>query len=577
MRQKRSFLRPSILTILVILFTGCASHNDESDADVTWVDLIGQLTSPDMVARLDTLDSKLISSADPTRGNKDYNHFVRMERVDGQDWIVIADIKGSGYVSRYWCTGTNNREHPIRFYFNNEKKPRLITHYKEFFGGKAPYLAPLANREQGCWYSYIPISFSERLVIMILAKDTISGQTVRDYHHLNYSVYTNGTTVQTFPKEIKPEHTAALEKARIFWSKRLKGPGDPPTESTLTTTNETVIPGGAIQLDQLNGPASISRLEIEPDFDAVETPAEKEKLLRDLQVRITWNGSAKPSVDVPIGDLFGSYLRRTRFSTMYVGMTTNTFFTSFPMPFEKSADISIHNNSKHSVPISIKAYSSKIDSWDDNLGYFHAAWSKSGAEQKGKPHIMLQTKGSGKYVGCFLSVTSRDKSWWALESNDYIYTDSDSAPSWQGTGLEDYFNGGWYYKNAKVQPLSGLLFHVPFKTVQYRLHMTDPVHFSDRIYFEFERGPNHVSRAIMESIVYYYMDKPSSSIPRIPEGLPVYEARTELEQHTLMRELNNQDYVGDLIGAKDHIDEYLERYPDYEHKEMLLLRRLAYR
>lgn len=574
--------RPSLLLtgcvplFALIINLGCSvSQDNEASADIKWVDLINQLTEPERAARLDTFDSKLISSSDPTRGNKDHNHFERIEKRDGRDWIVIADIKGPGYVSRYWCTGANNEEHPMRFYFNNERKPRLETNYREFFGGIDPYLPPLANREQGCWYSYLPIPFSERLVIMIEERDNTNGQQVKDYHQINYSLIEDGRSIETFPKKISQEQMAVAEKARSFWlnmptSTEIAG-------STVIQKSEKLAPSSIIYMDTLTGPAIITGLEIEPDFATLQSPTEREKLLRDLVLQITWNGEEKPSVNVPVGDFFGSFLRRTRFETLYVGMKDSTFFSKFPMPFEKSADISVRNDGKSKIPITIRATVRQDANWDNNLGYFHSAWNKSGPEQKGKPHIMLKTEGQGKYVGCFLSIMSRDQSWWALESNDYIYTDDDVSPSWMGTGLEDYFNGGWYYQNPMVRPLSGLLFHTPFKTVQYRLHMTDPVHFNKRIYFEFERGPNQVSNADMASVVYYYLCKPAAA-PSIARNSDTrYDARTEFEEHTLMRELNNQDMIGDLQGAYDHIDEYLERFPNCPDAEMLRLRQLAYR
>ena len=86
--------------------------------------------------------------------------------------------------------------------------------------------------------------------------------------------------------------------------------------------------------------------------------------------------------------------------------------------------------------------------------------------------------------------------------------DGAAVPQWKGTGLEDYFNCGWYYRNPLARPLHGLLFKAPFRTVQYRLHLNDAVLFDRSIDVRFERGPDNASNGWLESVGYYYMRTP---------------------------------------------------------------------
>lgn len=76
-------------------------------------------------------------------------------------------------------------------------------------------------------------------------------------------------------------------------------------------------------------------------------------------------------------------------------------------------------------------------------------------------------------------------------------------------GLEDYFNGGWYYGNVLTRPFHGVLFIAPFRTVQYRVHQTDPVDFQSAVSVYSERGPDHASHGWMESVSFYYLDAPA--------------------------------------------------------------------
>ena len=94
--------------------------------------------------------------------------------------------------------------------------------------------------------------------------------------------------------------------------------------------------------------------------------------------------------------------------------------------------------------------------------YFHSRWSRNnpcngwGPDlQTNSPevnivdldgrdnYVVLDTTGSGHYVGCNLSVYHRQGSWWG-EGNDMIFIDDDTwPPSLHGTGTEDYFNHAW--------------------------------------------------------------------------------------------------------------------------------------
>ena len=194
----------------------------------------------------------------------------------------------------------------------------------------------------------------------------------------------------------------------------------------------------------------------------------------------------------------------------------------------------------------------------------------------GRPHRILQTLGRGHYVGCILTATSLDKSWWLLEGDETIRTDGESAPCWHGTGLEDYFNGGWYYGGAIVRPFHGLLFKAPFRTIQYRIHQVDPVTFSKAVAVDLERGPDHASHGWLESTAFYYLDRPTAanSEPgtpawRMPPGDPLAAA-------TLMLELSDLEWLEDYAGARAAVEAYLERYPDFPYREVLNLRLLGY-
>lgn len=562
------------LILLTIIFTisGCGRIS-QPKPDIAWQDLVLQLNDIERMARLDTPDSQLISTSDPTRQNIDRNRCIRKE-PDG--WMVIADLKGPGYVSRFWYTGSNSDQHKIRFYFDNEKKPRFETTLVEFFGGRAPFLPPLAQHEQACYYSYLPISYNKRLIIMIGDTDLANGLPLMDYHHVNYSSLPTNISVQTLPTKFTSDDLEAVEKVRTAWlcSDSIK---QNEADETEVSSVITLQPSCRHHMKSITGPGIITELQIAPDFASIDSPSIRENTLRNVVLEVFWNNKNEPSINVPLGDFFGSLERRTRFSSLCVGMKDATFFSRLPMPFMTSATVGFRNDGPVPVTLSVKTSIKKLAEWNDQLGYLHAAWQKSGPSDLGRPHTILKTAGRGKFVGCQLGITGEKNGWWILESNEYMYRDNEQIPSWQGTGLEDYFNGGWYYVNPLVRPLSGLTFMAPYTTVQYRFHINDAPQFQKSMYIELERGPNNGTPGWIESTAYYYLSEPVTACSNLMTTKERLSPKRPLMEFTLMRELINQERLGDFQGANDHIDEFLDQMPNYPQKEMLRLRQLSYR
>ena len=545
---------------------GCGVSNPPPAAR-TWHDLLDELVEFDKWARLDQPGSKMIASSDPSGGNADYNNYVR-EGPDG--WEVFADLEGPGYISRFWFTGGEDGQR-FRFVFDDEKTPRIDTTAGAFCGGEDPFLPPLAMKEPFCWFSLVPLPYQKRVVV--LSKKRVpkpgGGGWPRHFYQINYTKLAKSQSVESFPRVLSDRDLAKLAEIRRIWVQRAAGPGVPSH-------------GGGMQIDAgqygdvltLTGPSMLRELSLSLTFHPDTNPAIREQALRGVRLQIWWNDNPAPSVDVPIGDFFGSVWRTTRFSSLWFGADQRGFISRFPMPFSSRARIGVLNEANVGVGVECGVREAPLppsESW----GYFHAVWNRTVPGQVGSPHPVLSTSGRGKFVGCLLAVTGLDQSWWILESDETMTIDGAKEPQWKGTGLEDYFNGGWYYQNAHTQPLHGLLFKAPFRTVQYRFHFMDPVQFGKSFRMEFERGPGQRSKGWMESVGYYYLEEPVAvaavstedrSMPEDPQA-----------GRTLMQELHNLERLGDGRAAMDAIDTYLQRNPVVPFADVLHLRKWAYR
>jgi hypothetical protein len=558
------------IPLFCLSLIGCAGSGS-NPSGVSWLDLLGNLTNSEIIARLDSPTASIITSFDPTGGNDDYNHFVRKGPAG---WVVLADLKGPGYVSRFWTTGADDGKHRVRFFFDGEREPRLDLSLDELTGGREPFQPPLAAYENYCWYSFIPMPYAKRLVIMMQEGGQREGGWPRLFYQVNYCNLPKGKPVKTFTGEVTPADASKLAVVADYWKKG--GLAEVPAGSKQLSESLSLAPGARQALQDLAGPAIVRELTVTPDFSKLPTAVDRERILRDVVLHITWNGASLPSVAAPLGDFFGSFWRRTRCQSMYFGMTGNTFVCRFPMPFQSSARISFENQGQQSVDLALHVSCQALPSWDENWGYFHSSWSRSTPSDVGKPHAILRTTGKGRYVGCILSVVSMDRSWWILEGDEMMYRDGKTSPDWHGTGLEDYFNGAWYYRNVLIRPLYGLTVKTFFRISQYRLHLLDPVAYDSSFNMVFERGPNHASHGFMESVAYYYQDKPGAAMNTLGAAADRETPRDPLAEATIMTDLANYERIGDYQGAREYIDEFLETHREFPFRSVLRLRQIAY-
>ena len=513
----------------------------------TVASLAERLADPLWLARLDQPDTTMHTSHDRTGGNDDYGTFLRDSATPG--WKVLVDLKGPGFVSRVWFTGAKDGfQHRFRFYFDGEATPRLEGDIKDLFGGrKAPFLAPLAEYNNYCWYSFVPLPYAKSL--RIECETGPAG--AKPYYQVSESALPRGTSVETFAWPLPERDVAALEKARAVWTAMKLPEAGELREAALADWKEGVV---------FAGPGVIRRLEFEPDWGKIPEES-RDAALRDWMVSIRFDGGTNESVRVPLGDLCGVPWRRVRAHSLYFGMEGATLFCAFPMPFAKSAEIRLEAGRVAAVPVKVRArVEPRAESPIGALGYFHAGWWRTTPADVGRPHPILRMKGKGKYVGCLLSVCTLDGSYWALEGDESIRKDGEKTPGWLGTGLEDYFNGGWYYQNVMAGPTHGLFVKEPFRTVQYRVHAMDPSRFAESLDMAFERGPDHASRAYFESVAWAYLDRPQAAdtVRLRPEnrGMP---QDPRLDFGGIMTALWNHERFGDWRGERDELAARLRR------------------
>lgn len=173
-------------------------------------------------------------------------------------------------------------------------------------------------------------------------------------------------------------------------------------------------------------------------------------MLRGLRLRMYWDGSPEPAVDVPFGDFFcNAFGHDIPFeSALFASPEGHSFNCYIGMPYRSAARIVLTNESRTALgSVFFDVDFLRLDKPDTEALYFHASWRRQRDTVPGKDvELLPKVAGSGRFLGVSIGVGVNPvygRSWWG-EGEVKMYIDGDSAhPSINGTGSEDYIGTGW--------------------------------------------------------------------------------------------------------------------------------------
>ncbi len=278
---------------------------------------------------------------------------------------------------------------------------------------------------------------------------------------------------------------------------------------------------------------------------------------RECLIRITFEEAKSPGILVPLGDFFclGHGIVNS-FQSLYFTASTrnnNRFNTGcalncyLPMFFRKRAVVELVNESEEEHRQYFYVDYEELDEVPEAAGYLHAEFRRTnpfggwGHEirvnspeadivNKERPawennYLILETKGRGHFIGCNLSVSNFQGTWWG-EGDDMIWVDGYKwPPDLHGTGSEDFLNQAWgMQENAFLRNGSSIheLKNNGYQT-SYIFYPENPVRFQKEIRVSIEHGHgNHLANE-MSSVAYWYAEKPAAAVrpPAVARRLPV--------------------------------------------------------
>ncbi len=366
--------------------------------------------------------------------NGDGHGYIRREG----DSIVFAEMEGPGCIWRIWSA--RPMEGHVKIYLDGAAEPAVDLPFSGYFNRKSPpfvYPSLVHEASQGM-NSYLPIPYQRSCKI-------VGGGRWGAFYHITYSTFPEGTKVPTFSTALSAADASALERVDAFLSQRLGTDPAGPREGEVTNAKTVELrPGGTAAVAELEGARAITALKVKlkTAFSREETAA----VLREILLRITWDGEKGPGVWAPLGDFFGTTPGINRYKSLPLGMTEDGFYSYWYMPFAKSALVELANEGDSTCSFDVSVTHAAVSRPIAELGRFHAKWHRDALlpvePERAIDWTMLKTSGRGRFCGVMLHVWNPRGGWWG-EGDEKFFVDGEKFPSTYGTGSEDYFGYAW--------------------------------------------------------------------------------------------------------------------------------------
>lgn len=220
------------------------------------------------------------------------------------------------------------------------------------------------------------------------------------------------------------------------------------------------------------------------------TTRQAPEVLRGVLVRAYWDGQAHPSIECPLGDLFGfahGYSPAYESEAHSVG-ARNALNLWLPMPFATRARLTLTNDLGYQIPLFYQIDYTLDDEIEAGTGRLHVAFRRENPTTPRRDFELVARGGGtpGRFIGAVIGVRPLDRRWWG-EGEAKIFLDGDAEfATIVGTGAEDYagisfciqqtpfrFHGvNWREREDDVD--TG-------RVSMYRWHVPDPIYWRSAI------------------------------------------------------------------------------------------------
>jgi D-arabinan exo alpha-(1,3)/(1,5)-arabinofuranosidase (non-reducing end) len=277
-----------------------------------------------------------------------------------------------------------------------------------------------------------------------------------------------------------------------------------------------IKPGETVTLCDISGRGTIRHIWL--------TTEQQPTIQRSAVIRAWWEEQDHPSIECPIGDLFGfAHGKITPYASAVhsVGPTGGRNIW-LPMPFIRHARITFSNEGEKPIPLFYQIGYTLGDDHTADVGRLHVIFRRENPTTEKKDFELLPRRANpGRYIGAVIGIHNLHPDQWWGEGEIKVYKDGDAEyPSIVGTGSEDYVGLAWGLQHATFPYNGANLVGKEFNSM-YRWHLADPIawHREARITIQQIAYKNGLveTHDDWSTATFWYEPTPSAPLPALPD------------------------------------------------------------
>jgi hypothetical protein len=277
-----------------------------------------------------------------------------------------------------------------------------------------------------------------------------------------------------------------------------------------------IKPGETVQLGDIKGPGTIRHIWM--------TTSGEPQVQRACVIRAYWENQAHPSIECPIGDLFGFAHGKIMAyqSAVHSCGPTGGRNLWLPMPFAKNARLTFSNDGDKPVTLFYQLTYTLGDQHPRGVGRLHILFRRENPTTVKSDFELLPHRGQkGRFVGSVIGIRNLHPDQWWGEGEIKVYRDGDRDwPTIVGTGSEDYVGLAWGIQQAPFL-FNGCSLNDKQFVSMYRWHLPDPITWQReaRITIQqiaYKDGLRETSDD-WSCATFWYEPVPSASLPPMPD------------------------------------------------------------
>lgn len=444
---------------------------------------------------------------------------------------LVREITGPGVLTRFWMphlAAAGNTQ--ILLTIDGQPTPILNAASGSLLGGThgsgPQFRGPFVQTLIGGQVSYEPIPFQNSIRI-----ENVPGSSA-NFYQWNYHRLPAGTTVASYNGSLNAGQTSARNAAaNVLNTPAGTNPAGADATALRTPAVPLVVPaGGSVPLASLVGSGVVREINLNMGASTSDSQ------LNGLELRVRYDGSPDYAISAPVSHFFGVGNGRSAYKSLPLGVKDDgSYYSYWPMPYRNGVSIELHNTTGVPITTGASSVEFKPGAVPADATYFHAHDFEQTTVAGQAEYEILNITGSGHYVGNMLY--KRNSGSFTLEGDETIIVDGDVANAIRGTGLEDAYNGGYYYNRLdppwridetgtpNTAALHGLLLFDNFTNVdQYRWHIPDYIPFTQGIQVNMENIGQGSGNG-WGSVAFYYSTVPEPGAAALLLGVAALSLR----------------------------------------------------